>query len=404
MAGALEGVRVVELAIWAAAPGGAVIMADWGAEVMKVEDPNGGDPYRGFLSTGIGPASASALNGPFESDNRNKKSVAVDIRTEAGRQIVHRLVEQADVFLTNFRPAAIERYHMDYETLRTRNPKLIYVGLTGYGKHGEEKDRAAFDYAGFWARSGIMASMGEPDAPPPSQRPGMGDHTTSIAVVAATSAALFARERTGIGQEVDVSLYRTGIWADSIDIQMSLISKQNITRMSRKSVGNPLFNAYQTQDDKWLYLVMLQSDRHWPTFCKTIGREDLLHDARFVDGTARRENGSALVTILDAALLKKPQAEWAALFDEAEIFWGPVQTVQDVINDPQARANGAFVPLDHPSGERIELVATPVDFSQTPAEVKAAAPEVGQHTEEVLLAAGYSWEELNAFREKGAIG
>jgi crotonobetainyl-CoA:carnitine CoA-transferase CaiB-like acyl-CoA transferase len=398
----MEGVKVVELAIWAAAPGGGAILADWGAEVVKVEDPNGGDPFRAFLSLGVG-AAITSINGVFESDNRNKKSIAVDIRTQEGQEIVYRLVEQADVFLTNFRPAAIERYCMGYPIIKARNPRIVYVGLTGYGHTGPEKDRAAYDYAGFWARSGIMASMGEPGTPPPSQRPGMGDHTTSIAVVAATSAALFARERTGVGQEVRLSLFRTGMWVDSMDIQTALLTRQDITRLSRKSVGNPLFNAYRTKDNKWLYLVMLQSDRHWPVFCQVIGKEDLPQDPRFVDAAARRENGSTLVAIIDAVLENKTRAEWARILDEAGIFWGPVQTVEDVIHDPQARENGAFVPLDHPSGERMELVASPIDFSETPASVRHAAPELGQHTEEVLLAAGYAWEDLAGLREKGII-
>jgi crotonobetainyl-CoA:carnitine CoA-transferase CaiB-like acyl-CoA transferase len=404
MAGALDGVKVVELAIWAAAPAGGGIMADWGAEVIKVEDPDGGDPFRGFLSMGVGAATSSAINGSFDSDNRNKKSIAVDIRTAGGREIVYRLVEQADVFLTNFRPAAIERYGMSYALLKARNPRLIYVWVTGYGPVGPEKDRAAYDYAGFWARSGIMATIGEPDAPPPGQRPGMGDHTTSIAVAAATSAALFARERTGVGQEVQLSLFRTGMWVDSMDLQTALLSRQDIPRLSRKAVGNPLFNAYRAKDGKWLYLVMLQSDRHWPIFCQAIGREDLRRDPRFVDAAARREGGQALVAILDTVLETKTRAEWAAVFDAAGIFWGPVQTAEDVIHDPQARANGAFVSIDHPSGQTIEMVATPVDFGETPAETRHAAPELGQHTEEVLLAAGYTWEDLARLREQGVIG
>lgn len=404
MAGVLDGVRVVELAIWAAAPAGGGIMADWGAEVIKVEDPDGGDPFRGFLSTGVGAATSSTINGSFDSDNRNKKSIAVDIRAREGREIVYRLVEQADVFLTNFRPAAIERYGMGYSLLKARNPRLIYVGVTGYGPVGPEKDRAAFDYAGFWARSGIMATLGEPGAPPPGQRPGMGDHSTSLAVVAATTAALFARERTGAGQEVQLSLFRTGMWVNSMDIQAALLSRQDIPRLSRKAVGNPLFNAYRAQDGKWFQLVMLQSDRHWPVLCEAIGRTDLLSDPRFTDAAARRTHGQALVAILDTVLETKTRAEWAAIFDAASIFWAPVQTVEDVIHDPQARANGAFVPIAHPSGQEIELVATPIDFGATPAETRQAAPELGQHTEEVLLATGYSWEDLARLKEQKVIG
>ena len=404
MSGALEGVKIVELAIWAAGPAGGGIMADWGAEVIKIEDPEGGDPFRGFLSLGVGAVSASAINGSFDSDNRNKKSVAIDVRTKEGQEIAYRLMKDADVFLTNFRPAAIERYGMSYAKLKALNPRLVYVWVTGYGPVGPEKDRAAFDYAGFWARSGIMATIGEPDAPPPGQRPGMGDHTTSIAVVAATTGALFARERTGVGQEVWVSLYRTGLWVDSMDVQTALLNRQNVPRLSRTQMGNPLFNAYRAKDDKWFQLVNLQSDRHWPGFCKAVGRPDLIADPRFSDAAARRENGPALIAIMDEALATKTRAEWATLLDAEEVFWAPIQTVEDVIHDPQARANGSFVEVDHPTGQRIEMIATPIDFRSTPAQTLTAAPEVGQHTEEILLAAGYSWDDLARLREQGVIG
>jgi len=404
MSGALEGVRIVELAIWAAGPAGGGIMADWGAEVIKIEDPEGGDPFRGFLSLGVGAVSASAINGSFDSDNRNKKSVAIDVRTKEGQEIAYRLMKDADVFLTNFRPAAIERYGMIYAKLKALNPRLVYVWVTGYGPVGPEKDRAAFDYAGFWARSGIMATIGEPDAPPPGQRPGMGDHTTSIAVVAATTGALLARERTGVGQEVWVSLYRTGLWVDSMDVQTALLNRQNVPRLSRTQMGNPLFNAYRAKDDKWFQLVNLQSDRHWPGFCKAVGRPDLIADPRFSDAAARRENGPALIAIMDEALATKTRAEWATLLDAEEVFWAPIQTVEDVIHDPQARANGSFVEVDHPTGQRIEMIATPIDFRSTPAQTLTAAPEVGQHTEEILLAAGYSWDDLARLREQGVIG
>ena len=404
MSGALEGVKIVELAIWAAGPAGGGIMADWGAEVIKIEDPEGGDPFRGFLSLGVGAASTSAINGSFDSDNRNKKSVAIDVRTKEGQEIAYRLIKATDVFLTNFRPAAIERYGMGYAKLKALNPRLVYVWVTGYGPVGPEKDRAAFDYAGFWARSGIMATIGEPDAPPPGQRPGMGDHTTSIAVVAATTGALFARERTGVGQEVWVSLYRTGLWVDSMDVQTALLNRQNVPRLSRTQMGNPLFNAYRAKDDKWFQLVNLQSDRHWPGFCKAVGRTDLVADPRFSDAAVRRENGPALIAIIDETLATKTRAEWATLFDAEGVFWAPIQTVEDVIHDPQAHANGSFVAVDHPTGQHIEMVATPIDFRSTPAQTLTAAPEVGQHTEEILLATGYSWDDLARLRERGVIG
>ncbi|MBM4256177.1 MAG: CoA transferase [Deltaproteobacteria bacterium] len=404
MPGVLEGVKIVELGMWAAGPAAGGIMADWGAEVIKIEDPEGGDPFRGFLSTGVGATSASSINGSFDSDNRNKKSLALDVRSKDGQEVAYRLIKDADVFLTNFRPAAIERYNMTYATLKGINPRLVYVWVTGYGPVGPEKERAAFDYAGFWARAGMMATIGEPGAPPPGQRPGMGDHSTSIAVVAATTGALLARQRTGVGQEVWVSLYRTGLWVNSMDVQTALLNRANIPRLSRTQMGNPLFNAYRAKDNKWFQLVNLQSDRHWPGFCKGVNRADLLADPRFVDAAARRENGPALIAILDDILVTKTRAEWGAIFDAEGVFWAPIQTVEDVINDPQAHANGSFVQVDHPSGQRIEMVATPIEFHSTPAQTRTCAPEVGQHTEAILLAAGYSWEDMAGLREKGVIG
>ena len=201
-----------------------------------------------------------------------------------------------------------------------------------------------------------------------------------------------------------MSLYRTGLWVDSMDVQTALLNRQNVPRLSRTQMGNPLFNAYRAKDDKWFQLVNLQSDRHWPGFCKAVGRTDLIADPRFSDTAARRENGPALIAIMDEALATKTRAEWATLFDAEGVFWAPIQTVEDVIHDPQAHANGSFVEVDHPTGQHIEMVATPIDFRSTPAQTLTAAPEVGQHTEEILLAAGYSWDDLARFREQGVIG
>jgi len=201
-----------------------------------------------------------------------------------------------------------------------------------------------------------------------------------------------------------VSLYRTGLWVDSMDVQTALLNRQNVPRLSRTQMGNPLFNAYRAKDNKWFQLVNLQSDRHWPGFCSAIGCKELIADPRFSDAAARRENGPALIAIMDEILATKTRAEWAALFDAEEVFWAPIQTVEDVIHDPQAHSNGSFIKVDHPTGQRIEMVATPIDFRSTPAQTRTAAPEVGQHTEEILLAAGYSWEDLARLREQGVIG
>lgn len=402
MAHLLEGIRILAVEHWVAVPGATAIMADWGAEVIKVEDPRGGDAARGYQASGLPPVIAK-LNPLFEVDNRNKRSIAIDLRRRGSQEIIKKLVQRSDVFISNFIPSVLKRFNLDYQSLSQVNPRLVYVTLTGYGAKGPDKDRPGYDYAAFWARGGPMASLGEPDAPPSPQKPGQGDHTTSLNLVAATLAGLFHRERTGKGQEINVSLYNTAIWTLSIDVQTSLLTGEEIPRISRKTVGNPLFNSYKAKDGKWLQLVCLQSDRYWSGFCKAIGREDLEHDPKFDSAERRRENSKELISIIDEILATKTRDEWGELFDENGVIWGRVQTILEVTQDPQALANEYFVEVDHPLVGPIKLVASPVKFSETPATIRSTAPELGQHTEEVLLELGYSWDDITKFKEEGVI-
>jgi crotonobetainyl-CoA:carnitine CoA-transferase CaiB-like acyl-CoA transferase len=403
MPGPLDGVKVVEFGIWVAAPAAAAILADWGAEVIKIEEPEGGDPLRGLAATGLMPLDLDS-NPAFTLDNRGKKGITLNLRRRGAAKIVTDLVAQADVFIANLRLEALQRLGLTYEQLRSINPRLIYAVLTGYGVEGPDRDRAAFDYAAFWARAGIMAALGEPDQPPPTQRPGMGDHTAALAISGAVAAALFAREKTGRGQEIRLSLLRTGIWFHGTDIQVCLQSGVSPAPRGRRHAPNPLFSQYLTKDGRWLHLIMLQPDRHWPDFCRAIGRQELILDHRFITVRERMQNSAALIAILDSVLTTKTLDEWGSIFDQHGVFWGKVQDVSDVIRDKQARANGAFRPLTLASGKTLEIVASPADFSDTPAEVRGPAPELGQHTEEVLLALGYTWEEIATLKDTGTIG
>ena len=403
MPGPLDGIKVVELGIWVAAPAAAAILADWGAEVIKIEEPDSGDPLRGLGATGLMPADLDS-NPAFTLDNRGKKGMAINLRRPGGAKVMRALITRADVFLSNLRTSALQRLGLTYDNLQAINHRLIYASLTGYGVEGPDRDRAAFDYAAFWARAGIMAALGEPDQPPPAQRPGMGDHTTALAISGAIAAALFAREKTGRGQEIRLSLLRTGIWFQGTDIQVCLQTGLFTPPTGRRNAPNPLFNQYQTKDGRWLHLIMLQPDRHWPDFCGAIGREELILDHRFITVRERLQNASTLIAMLDSILATKTLSEWGAIFDRHEIFWGKVQHVGDVVRDGQVRASDAFRKLTLPSGKEIEIVASPADFGDTPADVRAPAPELGQHTEEVLLALGYTWEEIATLKDAGAIG
>jgi crotonobetainyl-CoA:carnitine CoA-transferase CaiB-like acyl-CoA transferase len=398
--GPLSGIRVVEMGIWVAGPATAAVLADWGADVIKIENPKGGDPTRGLMALGI--PFELPVNPTVEVDNRNKRSVTVNVQTDEGRAVMRTLLRGADVFVSNLRYGALERAGLAYEVVRKENPRLIYTLLTGYGLHGPEKDRAAFDYAAFWARAGAMASLGEPQGPPPTQRPAMGDHPAGLALAGAVCAALYHRERTGEGQQVHLSLFQAGMWMMATDIQTCLITGLGPAPTGRL-VPNPLWNHYKAKDDKWFHLVMLQADRYWPGFCAAIERPDLENDERYVSVFTRAQNSAELIAVLDDVFASRTLAEWGDAFDRFELVWGPVQSIADVLEDPQARALDAFARVPHRSGEDIEVVRSPVDFGATPATIRHAAPELGEHTEEVLLEHGYTWEDIAALREKGAL-
>jgi crotonobetainyl-CoA:carnitine CoA-transferase CaiB-like acyl-CoA transferase len=399
--GPLKGIKVVELGIWVAGPAAAAVLGDWGAEVIKVENPAGGDPVRALMALGI--AVELPVNPSVELDNRNKRSVAINVRTPEGRDVMHRLLRGADVFVTNLRAAALKRAGLAYEDLRAENPRLIYAALSGYGTRGPEKDRAAFDYAAFWARAGAMASLGEPDGPPPTQRPAMGDHPSGLALAGAVAAALYHRERSGEGQELHLSLFHAGMWMMATDVETCLVTGLGPAPTGR-AVPNPLWNHYRAKDEKWFHLVMLQADRYWPSFCEAIGRPDLLNDERYANVVSRAGNSLELIALLDDVFATKTLKEWGGLFDRFELVWGPVQSITEVIHDPQARALGAFAKVPHRSGEDIEVLRSPIEFGATPSTIRRAAPELGEHTEEVLLECDYTWDDIARLKEKGAIG
>ena len=401
MALPLTGIKVIELATWAALPGGGAILADWGAGVIKIEDPTTPDPLRGFSHI-AGGADHPGVAPSFEQKNRNKRDITLDVSKPRGQEVLRGMLEKADVFITSMRPKTLARNGIDYESLRQINPRLVMVHLSGFGHKGPDADRPGYDALCFWARSGLALSLAEPDAPPIGQRPALGDVTTSIAVAGGVSAALFDRERTGRGKLVLASLYGTGLWIAAGDLVTSFASGQDVQRRSRKEVTNPLVNGYQTASG-WLQLVNLQSDRFWEPLCRAVGRSDLIDDERFNTAMKRAENGRALVAIFEEEFAKRTTEEWIPRLDAEGIRWGKVQTTLETTRDEQAWSNGYFQKLEHPDVGEITLVSSPLQFDGEPSPIESSAPQIGQHTEEVLLEMGFSWDDLEELKSQRVI-
>jgi crotonobetainyl-CoA:carnitine CoA-transferase CaiB-like acyl-CoA transferase len=391
MAGPLEGINVVELGVWVAGPATGGILADWGADVVKIEPP-GGDPGRLFgrmlgLDLDTSP--------PFELDNRSKRSIVVDLTTDDGRATALELISGADVFVTNVRPGALQRLGFDFESVGAHNPRLVYGLITGYGETGPDADRAAYDIAAFWARGGVAHLLTRPGDTPPFQRGGMGDHMAGMTLAAAICAALLARDRTGTGQLVTTSLYRQGAYTVGFDLNTYLMTGQPIAIGQRESMGNPCMNNYTAGDGRRFWIVGLEADRHWPPLCRAVGRSEWLSDPRFADARSRARNAVELIAELDQIFASKPLDEWEEVFaSEPDFFWSPINSIEDVVADAQFHAAGGIVDVpEGPEGQvAVPMVATPADFHGTPWAPRSVAPDLGEHTDEVLA-------ELQARRE-----
>jgi crotonobetainyl-CoA:carnitine CoA-transferase CaiB-like acyl-CoA transferase len=395
----MQGIKVVEMGVWVAGPSCAAMLCDWGADVIKIEPPTG-DPFRGLFASALG--AAIPVNPPFEIDNRGKRSVCLNLENDEGRAIGQRLIDECDVFVSNMRPRVLEQFGIGYEQARQRNPRIVYCQVTGYGPDSPERDRAAYDIGAFWARAGVGASLTVEGTPIPQQRGGMGDHMTGLSGAAAISAALFARERTGEGQRVAVSLLRTGIYMMGWDYALEMRLGVKTRPYDRFHAPNPIINCFRTKDGRWIWLLLLQGDRHWPDLLRAIGREDLLNDERWNNIVKRRDNAEGIVNELDGEFEKRTLEEWAPILDRENVWWSPVNTISDALQDPAAKASGAFASVEGADGP-IPMVNTPVDFYGTPNAPRGMAPELGQHTEEVLLEMGYEWEGIIAMKERGAI-
>lgn len=399
----LAGIRIVEVAAWTFVPISGSVLAEWGADVIKIEHPATGDPQRGLVSSGLVPG-AGDVNFMFEVPNRGKRSVGLDLSTDDGRELLYRLCETADVFVTSYLPSVRARLKIDVGDIRARNANIVYVRGSGQGPRGDEADRGGFDGASYWARAGLAMAFKSPASEwPGDQRPAFGDVLGGLTIAGGIAAALLRRERTGTPSVVDVSLLAMGLWNLGPDVTSAkLYEGVELPSFDRDSIPNPLVGTYPTKDGRFIALMLLQADRFWPDLCAHLDRPDLVDDPRFKDAAARYENRRECIQVLREIFRTRTYTEWCERFRDLEGVWAPLQTPLEVHDDAQAIANGYLERITTTSGAEFALPANPVQFDETPASVRGA-PEHGEHTDEVLLELGLTYDEILEHKVSGAV-
>ncbi len=399
MAGAMSGVKIVELAGWTFVPSAGAVLADWGAEVVKIEHPETGDPQRGLNVGALGTSGPGGVSFILEQPNRGKRSFAVDIQSDAGRDLVLKLVAGADVFLTNFLPESLGRLRLTVDDVRAANPNIIYARGTGYGVRGDEANRGGFDSAVYWSRAGIAEMLSTPNAGPeswpPFQRPAFGDVMGGLSLAGGIAAALFKRGATGEPSVVDISLLGLGTWNMAPDIvAQGLLGEQGLVRFTVDDMPNPLMNYYRTGDGRLIQLMMLQADRFWPDVCRIVERPDMVDDPRFANSKARFENRVECIQELRKCFSSRPLAQWRERLATTAGVWAVLQTPAEVLDDPQVIANGYLRPVKTADGSfTYNLVANPIQFDETPPDL-VRAPDHGQDTDDICLELGLDWDQI----------
>jgi crotonobetainyl-CoA:carnitine CoA-transferase CaiB-like acyl-CoA transferase len=398
----MQGLRVIEVAQWWFVPAAAAVLADWGAEIIKIEHPVTGDPMRGLVSSGMVVGGVD-VNFMVEQSNRGKRSVGIDIAKPGGHELLMKLVESADVFLTSFMTESRQRLRIDVEHVRARNPRIVYARGHGHGVRGPDVHKGGYDAASFWSRGGIAHALTPANAEVPiMQRAAFGDSTGAMTIAGGIAGALLHRERTGEAPVVDVSLLGTAMWILAPDICAGVLTDRDMPRGDRKHSPNPIVNTYKTKDGRWLMLNMLQPSRYWADLCRHLGRPDLIADARFADDAARYQNSAACVAELDAIFATKTLDEWRRVLDSVEGVWAPMQSAREIPNDAQVKANGYLAELQTPSGKPFKLVRNPVQYDEGLPALQNA-PEMGQDTEAVLTELGLPWDDLAEHKQAGDI-
>ncbi len=393
----LSGLKVVEMATWLFAPMSACVLGELGADVIKVE-AHDGDPMRGLI-----PRVRGDIDWIWELANRNKRSIALDIRQPDGAAVMRTLLADADIFIVNLRRGALDRLGIDYASLRDDYPRLIYAHATGYGTGGPDIDRPAYDELAYWARGGFMSILGPPDSEPVRLVGAMGDLPSSMNISAAIFAALYQRELTGRGQFLTCSLYGGGIWANGFAIQGALATGEAFPRGDRYSSFNALYNSYRAADGKWLQLAMIEEERFWTPFADAVNLPQLVDDESFADPKQRRERTREAIELIEQRIAQEPRDHWAAIFDARDFPWAPAADELEIASDPQAAANGYVQPMQHRSGGELRVVGMPFQLDQAPSRNTRSAPELGEHTELILEELGYDWDQISHLKQTGAI-
>jgi crotonobetainyl-CoA:carnitine CoA-transferase CaiB-like acyl-CoA transferase len=395
----LEGIRVLDWTIWQQGPICSALLADLGADVIKLEARAGGDPGRHLMSGSERP------NFYFEANNRNKRSLTLDLKQPEAREIVYRLAAVSDVFVQNFRKGVPARLGLDYAALRRHNPRLVYASASGYGPEGPDSGEPSFDQLGL-ARSGIMLAAGEPEMPPLAIAGGIADQMGGVVLAYGVLAALVARERFGVGQQVDASHLGSMMLLQGLSVSARAMLGSALPRMARESAANALWNHYRCRDDRWIALGMLQPDRYWADFCRALGRPELAEDERFATQRARIGRAREVVTMLDAIFAERTRDEWLALLRESpgDFIVTKVNGVDDLPQDAQVLANDYVVDFEHPRFGKTQVLGMPVRLGETPGSLRLPAPELGQHNEEILRdLLGMDAGEIAGLRERSVL-
>lgn len=395
-----SGLKVLDLASFIAGPAATTILADFGADVVKVEPPGTGDPYRFFSATPPNPV--SDFNYAWQLTNRNKRSIALDLKSSDAKEVLLRLVRWADVVVINFPPRVKAALGVTYDALSPLNPRLIYADVTGYGSEGPEADTPGFDVTAFWARTGLMQVTHDAGSPPTLPIPGIGDHATATTLYAAIVTALYARASSGKGSHVSTSLIANGIWAAGTWVEGGLNGAHFFPQHDRKSPPNALLNPYQTSDNRWILLVAAQH-KDWPGFAKAIGMPQLIEDPRFADDHRRAENAAQLVDILDPLFASQALAHWKDVLSASRVIFGVVQVATEIINDPQLAANEIVVPLDMPGKGATRTVSSPMQIVGSPKIRPTVAPQLGEHGAGILKDLGFDDAEIARLHDAGAV-
>ena len=397
----LDGIRVIELATFVFGPGSTAVMADFGADVIKIEAPGRGDPFRHtHKSPPFMPLEFAYM---WQQDNRNKRSIALDLKDPDGRAALQTLVRGADVLVTNFPPQVLARLKITYEDLREENPRLVYGQISGYGEQGPDTDKPGFDANAYWARTGLMDVVRTAEADPTLPGVAMGDHPSAMTMFAGIMTALYRRERTGQGTKVSTSLMANGLWAASSMLAGTLAGTAPFQRSSRVAPRNALLNQYRTADDRWLSIVVLQEDKNWPAFAAAIGRDDLLTDPRFAEQAERHANARELAGILDQVFRTKTYAQWSPLLIAGGVTFSLVASLEEVIDDPQAQLNDMLIEVDGHTHGRGQAINSPFWLRDAPKVRARVGPELGAQGREILREAGYGEADIGRLVDRGVL-